>query len=78
MAAVITGVHLPMFFAADSPTPDLERDILLVAAVLALMAFPGAIESQSQPSPTHPPPNAAFSKLYPIEPALPNAVAVAG
>ncbi len=50
MAAAITGVHLPASFAAGSPTPGLERDILLVAAVLALMAFGSgaiAIESQS-------------------------------
>ncbi len=54
MAAAITGVHLPMSFAAGSPTPGLERDILLVAAVLALMAFgPGAIAIDSQnPAPS--------------------------
>jgi len=49
MAAAITGVHLPMSFAAGSPTPGLERDILLVASVLVLMAFgPGAIAIESQ------------------------------
>jgi putative oxidoreductase len=38
-----------MSFAAGSPTPGLERDVLLVAAVLVLMAFgPGAIAIESQ------------------------------
>jgi uncharacterized membrane protein YphA (DoxX/SURF4 family) len=49
MAAAITGVHVPLSVAAGSPTPGLERDILLVAAVLVLMAFgPGAIAIDSQ------------------------------
>ncbi len=49
MAAAITGVHLPMSFTAGSPTPGLERDVLLVAAALELMAFgPGAIAIESQ------------------------------
>ena len=49
MASAITGVHLPASFAAGSPTPGLERDILLVAAALALMAFgPGAIAIDSR------------------------------
>ncbi len=49
MATAITGVHLPMSFAAGSPTPGLERDVLLVAAALVLMAFgPGVIAIESQ------------------------------
>jgi putative oxidoreductase len=49
MAAAITGVHLPLSWAAGSPTPGLERDILLVAAVLTLMAFgPGSIAIESR------------------------------
>lgn len=59
MEAAIMGVHVPLSFAAGTPTPGLERDILLVAAVLVLMAFgPGAIAIETQvpsladPSPT--------------------------
>lgn len=49
MATAITGVHLPASFAAGSPTPGLERDILLVAAALVLIAFgPGVIALESQ------------------------------
>jgi len=44
MAAAITGVHLPASIAGGSATPGLERDVMLLAGALVLMAFgPGAI-----------------------------------
>jgi len=39
VAAATAGIHIPASFAAGSPTPALERDLLLAAGVLVTMAM---------------------------------------
>ncbi len=39
MAGAISGVHLPASFAAGSPTPALERDLLIAAGVIVTMSM---------------------------------------
>jgi putative oxidoreductase len=51
IAAAITGIHLPASFAAGSPTPGRERDLLIIGGALVIMALGhGAIALGSRES----------------------------